>query len=253
MNRKSPNPYNYCLKWTENHQTLIITGSNEPNPYSTIESPYKNCGLVNGNSQNPYNYWLKCVPNQKSKGITVSNEHQSHKTLIFITRRALNWSKVTKPLFLLSEMNFEVNTKSPNPYNYCLKCIIFVTMFTESCFSLEIMHKSHVEMPCPRFGCTNKVLLGFVLELRTDRPQILVEKQYIRVTISTLCPFWRLTQWPTSGNISLKLALDTKWITPIDLSCRVVRVVAWALGLVSRWGSPLRSVFTPNLRYIVYI
>ena len=55
-----------------------------------IESPYKSCGLVNGNSQNPYNYWLKCVPNQKSKGITVSNEPQSHKTLIFITRRALN-------------------------------------------------------------------------------------------------------------------------------------------------------------------
>ena len=145
-------------------------------------------------------------------------------------------------------MNFEVNTKSPNPYIYCLKWILFVTITWVSCFSLEIMQKSHVEMPCPRFGCTSIVLLGFVLELRTDTNFEMVEKQYIRVTKSTLCPFWRLTQWPTSGNISLKLALDTKWITPIDLSCRVVRVVAWALGLVSRWGSPLRSVFTPSLR-----
>ena len=103
-----------------------------------IEWPYENCAFVNGNSPNPYNYWLKCIPNQKSKGITFSNEPQRHKTLIFITRRALNLNKVTKPLFLLSEMNFEVNTKSPNPYNYCLKCIIFVTMFTETLFSLEI-------------------------------------------------------------------------------------------------------------------
>ena len=144
---------------------------------------------MNDDSPNPYNYWLKCIPNQKSKGITVSNEPQRHKTLIFITRRALNLNKVTKPLFLLSEMNFEVNTKSPNPYNYWLKCIIFVTMFTESCFSLENMHKSHVEMPCPRFELTFPVLLGFVLELRTDRPQILIEKLIIMVTISTLCPF----------------------------------------------------------------
>ena len=172
-------------------------------------------------SQNPYFYNAACIELK-----------QSHQTLIITVSNEL-W----------------VNTKSPNPYNYCLKCIIFVTMFTESCFSLEIMNKSHVEMPCPRFGCTDKVLLGFVLDLRTDRPQILIEKLIIMVTQSTLCPFWRLTQWPTSGNISLKLALDTNWITPIDLSCRVVRVVAWALGLVSRWGSPLRSVFTPNLRW----
>ena len=30
MNESSRNPYNYWLKWTEVHQTLIITGSNEP-------------------------------------------------------------------------------------------------------------------------------------------------------------------------------------------------------------------------------
>ena len=37
--------------------------------------------------------------------------------------------------------------------------------------------------------------------------------------------------------------------------CRVVRAVRWrwALGLDSRWGSALRSVSTPNLRYCIRI
>ena len=147
-------------------------------------------------------------------------------------------------------MNFEVNTKSPNPYNYCLKCIIFVTMFTESCFSLEIMHKSHVEMPCPRFGCTSIMLLAFVVELTTDRPQLLVEKQYIRVTENEVGPFGRWTQRVTARSFSPKITLARGTGSRlIDLSCRACGAMACALCLFSRWGSPLRSVFTPNLRF----
>ena len=46
-----------------------------------------------------------------------------------------------------------------------------------------------------------------------------------------------------------QIALASKKFAP--LICRVVRAVRWrwALGLDSRWGTPLRSVFTPNLRY----
>ena len=45
-----------------------------------------------------------------------------------------------------------------------------------------------------------------------------------------------------------KFALATEIDRAIDLSCRACGAGAWALGLDSRWGSPLRSVFTPNLR-----
>ena len=45
-----------------------------------------------------------------------------------------------------------------------------------------------------------------------------------------------------------QIALASDEFAP--LICRVVRAVRWrwALGLDSRWGSPLRSVFTPNLQ-----
>ena len=45
-----------------------------------------------------------------------------------------------------------------------------------------------------------------------------------------------------------QIALASNEFAP--LICRVVRAVRWrwALGLDSRWGSPLRSVSTPNLR-----
>ena len=45
-----------------------------------------------------------------------------------------------------------------------------------------------------------------------------------------------------------KIALASKNFAP--LICRVVRAARWrwALGLDSRWGTPLRSVSTPNLR-----
>ena len=45
-----------------------------------------------------------------------------------------------------------------------------------------------------------------------------------------------------------QIALESDEFAP--LICRVVRAVRWrwALGLDSRWGTPLRSVFTPNLR-----
>ena len=46
-----------------------------------------------------------------------------------------------------------------------------------------------------------------------------------------------------------QIALASTEFAP--LICRVVRAVRWrwALGLDSRWGSPLRSVSTPNLRF----
>ena len=48
-----------------------------------------------------------------------------------------------------------------------------------------------------------------------------------------------------------QIALASKNFAP--LICRVVRAVRWrwALGLDSRWGSPLRSVLTPNLRLAI--
>ena len=44
-------------------------------------------------------------------------------------------------------------------------------------------------------------------------------------------------------------ALATKRFRAIDLSCRACGAGAWALGLDSRLGPPLRSGFTPNLRW----
>ena len=45
-----------------------------------------------------------------------------------------------------------------------------------------------------------------------------------------------------------QIALESERFAP--LICRVVRAVRWrwALGLDSRWGTPLRSVSTPNLQ-----
>ena len=47
-----------------------------------------------------------------------------------------------------------------------------------------------------------------------------------------------------------QIALESDEFAP--LICRVVRAVRWrwALGLDSRWGTPLRSVSTPNLRLL---
>ena len=46
-----------------------------------------------------------------------------------------------------------------------------------------------------------------------------------------------------------QITLESDGFAP--LICRVVRAVRWrwALGLDSRWGTPLRSVSTPNLRF----
>ena len=50
-----------------------------------------------------------------------------------------------------------------------------------------------------------------------------------------------------------QIALASDEFAP--LICRVVRAVRWrwALGLDSRWGSPLRSVFHPQPAIILYI
>ena len=61
----------------------------------------------------------------------------------------------------------------------------------------------------------------------------------------TLATFFRDTRAEKENRPQIALASDD--FAP--LICRVVRAVRWrwALGLDSQWGSPLRSVSTPNL------
>jgi len=60
---------------------------------------------------------------------------------------------------------------------------------------------------------------------------------------------WTLdADYSTRGRLFSKIGLATERFRAIDLSCRACGAGAWALGLDSRLGSPLRSVFTPNLR-----
>ena len=69
----------------------------------------------------------------------------------------------------------------------------------------------------------------------TTRPQL---GTYFRDTVE------EKENWP-------QIALATERFRAIDLSCRACDACGagcWVLGLDSRWGSPLRSVFTPNLR-----
>ena len=64
-------------------------------------------------------------------------------------------------------------------------------------------------------------------------------------------PIGRWTRRPTTINFSSKIILATKPDRAIDLSCRACGAGAWALGLDSRWGSPLRSVFHPQFDGLV--
>ena len=56
----------------------------------------------------------------------------------------------------------------------------------------------------------------------------------------------RWTRRPATGDISPKTIPDTKPDRAIDLSCRACGAGAWALGLDSRLGPPLRSGFHPQ-------
>ena len=55
------------------------------------------------------------------------------------------------------------------------------------------------------------------------------------------------TYWTLDGGVARrvilfsKIGLATERLRAIDLSCRACGAGAWALGLDSRWGHPLRS------------
>ena len=51
---------------------------------------------------------------------------------------------------------------------------------------------------------------------------------------------------PENGRHFSKITLATNEDRAIDLSCRACGAGAWALGLDSRWGPPLRSVLHPQ-------
>ena len=68
----------------------------------------------------------------------------------------------------------------------------------------------------------------------------------MRVPENEVKPIGRWTRGARRIDFSSKIILATKQDRAIDLSCRARGAGAWALGLDSRWGSPLRSVFHPQ-------
>ena len=101
-------------------------------------------------------------------------------------------------------------------------------------------------MPWPRSELTIQASNEFGLDLKVPSPQLLITKRFIGVTENEVTPIGRWTRRPGTGNFSSKIILATKQDRAIDLSCRACGAGAWALGLDSRWGSPLRSVFHPQ-------
>ena len=101
-------------------------------------------------------------------------------------------------------------------------------------------------MPWPRSELTIQASNEFGLDLKVPCPQLLVRKRFIRVTENEVTPIGRWTRGGTTDNFSSKIILATKQDRAIDLSCRACGAGAWALGLDSRWGPPLRSVLHPQ-------
>ena len=101
-------------------------------------------------------------------------------------------------------------------------------------------------MPWPRSELTIQASNEFGLDLKVPSDQLLVRKRFIRVTENEVGPIGRWTRGRGREDFSSKIILATKQDRAIDLSCRACGAGAWALGLDSRWGSPLRSVFTPT-------
>ena len=73
-----------------------------------------------------------------------------------------------------------------------------------------------------------------------------VEETLHKVTENEVTYIGRWTRWAKTEDFSSKNILETNEDRAIDLSCRACGAGAWALGLDSRWGSPLRSVFHPQ-------
>ena len=96
-------------------------------------------------------------------------------------------------------------------------------------------------MPWPRSELTIQASNEFGLDLKVPCPQLLVTKRFIRVVENEVQHIGRWTRRPKTGNFSSKIILATKQDRAIDLSCRACGAGAWALGLDSRWGHPLRS------------
>ena len=63
----------------------------------------------------------------------------------------------------------------------------------------------------------------------------------MRVTENEVRPSERWTRRAATEHFSSKIHLATNEDRAIDLSCRACGAGAWALGLDSRWGHPLRS------------
>ena len=101
-------------------------------------------------------------------------------------------------------------------------------------------------MPWPRSELTIQASNEFGLDLKVPSAQLLVRKRFIRVTENEVTPIGRWTRGRGRLYFSSKIFLATKQDRAIDLSCRACGAGAWALGLDSRWGPPLRSVLHPQ-------
>ena len=115
--------------------------------------------------------------------------------------------------------------------------------FTET---LLLQRGSHLWMPWPRSELTIQASNEFGLDLKVPCSQLLVMKRFIRVTENEVRYLGRWTHRAAPVYISSKIILATKQDRAIDLSCRACGAGAWALGLDSRWGPPLRSVLHPQ-------
>ena len=103
-------------------------------------------------------------------------------------------------------------------------------------------------MPWPRSELTIQASNEFGPDLKVPWDQLLLNlrKRFIRVTENEVKTIGRWTRRDRTCNLSSKIILATKQDRAIDLSCRACGAGAWALGLDSRWGSPLRCVFYPQ-------
>ena len=96
-------------------------------------------------------------------------------------------------------------------------------------------------MPWPRSELTIQAPNEFGLDLKVPSAQLLVRKRFIRLTENEVEPVGRWTRAAPTATLSSKIILATNEDRAIDLSCRACGAGAWALGLDSRWGHPLRS------------
>ena len=96
-------------------------------------------------------------------------------------------------------------------------------------------------MPWSRSELTIQASNEFGLDLKVPSAQLLLRNRFIWVTENEVGPIGRWTRAAGTENFSSKIILATKQDRAIDLSCRACGAGAWALGLDSRWGHPLRS------------